>query len=158
MPNLRDVMNAVANDRPLQLGIAALAAMCVYSISSSTEPSLSSPELNGNMVPEHLMQNLGGRDPLIIHLPAPEDAAARAAAAQINGRVVLVRDEAGDWYRMDPVADPDGRVDELSEALGKMSDFVCDKSREELAGMGLPEMTTDQRRMICEILPEEARP
>ena len=156
MPSFRDVMNAVANDRPLQLGIAALAAMCVYSISRSTEPSLSSPELKGNTVPAHLMQNLGGRDPLIIHLPAPEDAAARAAAAQINGRVVLVRDEAGDWYRMDPVSNAAGKADELSKTLGKMSDLLCDKSREELAGMGLPEMTTDQRRMMCEILPEEA--
>lgn len=158
MPQGRDILKALLHDRPLQIGVVALVVVSAYFIQDrGSSPRANVPNSLSAEIPPHLLRDLEGREPLIVQLPASDNAALRAAKAQIAGRAVLVRDENGTWHRMEPARSADGRIQDLSETLEKVSTLMCRKNGADNAKLELPEITEEQRRLICEFVPEDAK-
>ena len=80
------------------------------------------------VVPSQLMQEIGTKEPILVQLPASERAIDRAIDAQLDGRVILVRNQRGAWKQLRIPRDADGSslrrsqiLEFITQSLNEMS-------------------------------------
>lgn len=156
MSTQRNLVAVILKDRPLQIGILALFLFGIYLLQKPTEPSEPTDKRSSIAdVPKHLLTDLGGVEPLIIELPASKDDATRAYVAQLSGRAVLVLDESGIWHRKEPARDEEGDPEDHSDTLAGVAKLLCLEDGAENRELGLPELSKEDLRRYCEIIPKE---
>ncbi|MEO0983540.1 MAG: hypothetical protein AAFX03_12910 [Pseudomonadota bacterium] len=89
--------------------------------------------------------------PLIIRLPAERDDVAQITAALLSGRTVLVREETGDWRRIDPPVDPNGAPANLSGALMKIAETGCGANPPAARDPAFTAISEADWRALCEV-------
>lgn len=151
-----DFTRALKKDRPMQIGVTAFVLIGVNLLQSlgGTSPNSGSSRQASCDRPPALALRQAGQDPLIIRLPATDDQARRATIANMIDRPVFVCDRRGKWYRMNRPEDI-ASGQEMAEILGILSDELCGKTEIERRAAGLPKMPEDQRKIICETIPQE---
>lgn len=156
MPENRSPLDRIMQDRLLLVGVACFVVFAWYIIQPSSSRTFDpSREISLADVPPSLMVGLGGVDPLLIQLPATQDDVTRATVAQLSGRAVIVRDIDGSWHRMEPARDQAGIPSDHSETLAGVAKLLCLRDGAAQPEMGLPELSPEEYRKYCEIIPAE---
>ena len=106
---LRSLLHTFQQDRLLQIAVAAFLVLLMHIYQRPV--SEGRVETSTRLSPAELVQtefDPNSREPFIVELPADEETVAQTVVALLSGREVLVKDEKGNWRRMEPSRGPDG--------------------------------------------------
>lgn len=141
---------AIRQDRYLQIGLLALAvgsASLIQGIEGDERQSSSLESFDGPPVPNEF--KLEDREPFVFELPATQETVRESALALLSGRVLLMKDENGNWRRIEPLRSSDRSVQDHSETLMSLAKHVCSGSKSSSPDAFVSSLTEEQVQEMC---------